>query len=186
MKIDEIIIVEGKDDESAVKAAVAAEVIITRGYGIGKDTWERINRAYMGPGIIIFTDPDFAGERIRKRLGERFPLASHAFISKEEGEKNGDIGIENASPGNIRAALSKVRKPIFAKEEIFSEKDLLKFGLLGGTEAKKRRDMLGGALGIGYGNAKKFLSRLNGYGITREEFNKHGQTLFTDHHKTDT
>ena len=33
-----------------------------------------------------------------------------------------------------------------------------------------RRDELGKILGIGYGNAKQFLSRLNNYGVSREEF----------------
>ncbi|MBH9786998.1 DUF4093 domain-containing protein, partial [Clostridioides difficile] len=33
-----------------------------------------------------------------------------------------------------------------------------------------RRDALGKILGIGYGNAKQFLNRLNNYGVEREEF----------------
>lgn len=35
-----------------------------------------------------------------------------------------------------------------------------------------RRDKLGALLGIGYGNVKKMVERLNHYGVTREEFNK--------------
>ena len=37
--------------------------------------------------------------------------------------------------------------------------------------ASVRRDKLAALLGIGYGNAKCFLQRLNTYGVTREEFN---------------
>ncbi|MGI6751760.1 MAG: ribonuclease M5 [Anaerovoracaceae bacterium] len=186
MRIDEIIIVEGKDDESAVKAAVSAEVIVTRGYGIAKETWDRIERAYRGPGIIILTDPDYAGEMIRKRIGQRFPKAAHSFISREEGNRDGDIGIENASSESIRNALSKVRRIAEgSREGLFTERDLMMYGLAGDIQARIRRDKLGKALGIGYGNAKKFLQRLNNYGITREEFCLHGQALFTIHHKTD-
>ena len=36
--------------------------------------------------------------------------------------------------------------------------------------ASYRRDKIGQILGIGYGNAKQFLSRLNNYGVSREEF----------------
>ena len=32
------------------------------------------------------------------------------------------------------------------------------------------RDKIGAALGIGYGNVKTFVRRLNSYGVTREEF----------------
>lgn len=42
--------------------------------------------------------------------------------------------------------------------------------LNGSPRASARRDALGAVLGIGYGNAKKFLERLNHYGVSREEF----------------
>ncbi|ETJ33156.1 hypothetical protein Q604_UNBC12395G0001, partial [human gut metagenome] len=44
--------------------------------------------------------------------------------------------------------------------------------LIGNEDASYRRDKIGQILGIGYGNAKQFLSRLNNYGVTREEFIK--------------
>ena len=44
------------------------------------------------------------------------------------------------------------------------------FGLNGDPNAKARRIKLGNKLGIGYGNANQMLSRLNNYGITKEEF----------------
>ena len=48
--------------------------------------------------------------------------------------------------------------------------DLFRYDLNGGPQAAARRDALGAELGIGYGNAKRFLERLNHYGVTREEF----------------
>lgn len=50
--------------------------------------------------------------------------------------------------------------------------DMMLHGLLGKEDSTKKRDKLGMILGIGYGNAKQFLSRLNRYSITREEFEK--------------
>ena len=44
------------------------------------------------------------------------------------------------------------------------------FRLNGDPNAKERRIKLGNKLGIGYGNANQMLSRLNNYGITKEEF----------------
>ena len=43
-------------------------------------------------------------------------------------------------------------------------------GLVGNNEASIRRERVGGKLGIGYSNGKQFLSRLNRYGISKEEF----------------
>lgn len=182
--IKEVIVVEGRDDESAVKAAAFAEIIVTRGYKISEKTWELLAKAEAGPGLLILTDPDHAGEQIRSRLAKRFPNAKHAYLSKEESLKNGDIGIENASPENIASALVKAHctQPVCVSGDqapVFTSEDLQNFGLLGEEQSGQRRDQLGKSLGIGYGNAKTFLSRLNHYGITKEEYYKHGKALFT-------
>lgn len=175
--IKEIIVVEGRDDEAAVKRAVDAETIATHGFGIKQETFTRIEKAYGDRGIIIFTDPDFAGEKIRKRLSERFPEGKHAFLPREEALKDGDIGIENAGPESIREALSKARPVIFEKRIEFHQEDLLEYGLVGIPGAAERRDKLGKRLGIGYGNGKVFLNRLNQYGIERQEFIKAAMEL---------
>lgn len=166
----EVIVVEGKDDEAAVRKAVDAEIIITHGYGISQKTYQRIEEAYRRCGIVIFTDPDHAGENIRKKLSSRFPEAKHAFISREAGTREDDIGVENASPENIRKALELARTEVGTAAERFSMGDLMDCGLCGGDGAAERRDRMGEILGIGYGNTKTFLRRINHYGITVEEF----------------
>ncbi|MGI6732312.1 MAG: ribonuclease M5 [Anaerovoracaceae bacterium] len=168
--IREVIVVEGRDDEAAVKRAVDAQTIATHGYGIKKQTIDLIKKAYRERGIIIFTDPDFAGEKIRAKLTERFPEAKQAYLPRTEAEKDGDIGIENATPENIREALSKARFATMKKEVIFTKEDMIKHGLVGVPGAAEKRDKLGKALGIGYGNSKVFLNRLNQFGVTRQEF----------------
>ena len=47
---------------------------------------------------------------------------------------------------------------------------MITFNLSGGAESSKLRDKVGAALGIGYGNVKTFVRRLNNYGVTRDEF----------------
>ena len=116
-RIDEIIVVEGRDDTAAIRRSVDAVTIETHGYGIRPSTWEVIDKAYKSKGIIIFTDPDTAGEQIRRRLADRYPEAKHAFLDRSLAEKDGDIGIENASPESIVAALEKARCSAFAEAE---------------------------------------------------------------------
>ncbi|WP_065107643.1 toprim domain-containing protein, partial [Streptobacillus moniliformis] len=114
--------------------------------------------------------PDFAGEKIRKKIASEVPGCKHAFLPREEAKKDGDIGIENATPKSIIAALNKVRTENTEKRDEFKQVDLIRNGLIGNEEASLRRDALGKILGIGYGNAKQFLNRLNNYGVEREEF----------------
>jgi ribonuclease M5 len=166
----EVIVVEGKNDAAAVRRAVEAEVIVTGGFSLNGRVWEKIAVAYAKRGIIILTDPDQAGERIRKTLSARFPAASHAFVAKEAAESGGDIGVENASPETIRAALSKTRGHVLAPRREFTAEDMFAAGLSGDAGAALRRARMGAALGIGYANAKNFLYRLNAYGVSREEF----------------
>ena len=168
--VKEVLVVEGKMDVVAINKALEADCLITGGFGLKKQALNNIEQAYKKRGIIILTDPDSAGERIRKFLAKRFPEAKHAFIPKEEATANNDIGVEQASPEAIRKALSKVRTPDWNPEAIFSSMDLIASGLSGTTEASERRAKLGAVLGLGYANAKTFLVRLNHYGVTRQEF----------------
>ena len=172
MAVKEVIVVEGRDDTAAIKRAVDAETIETHGFGISRATWELIEKAYEEKGIIIFTDPDYAGNEIRRRLTERFPDAGHAYLSRKDATKADDIGIENADPESIIEALSKAHYTHEEKRAEFTADDLRQYGLVGRPQSADMRDRLGKALGIGYGNSKQFLSKLNKYGITREEFLK--------------
>ncbi|MDO4544626.1 MAG: ribonuclease M5 [Bacillota bacterium] len=174
MKIDEIIIVEGRDDTDAIKKSVDAVTIETHGYGIKDTTWRLIEKAYREKGIIIFTDPDHAGEQIRKRLLKAFPNAKEAFLDRGLATKDGDIGIENASPESIRRALASAKCTVADSRtsDIFTMEDMMADGLVGQADSAERRRQLGQRLGIGYANGKAFLERLNRFAVTREDFSQ--------------
>lgn len=90
-------------------------------------------------------------------------------MSKNEALRGEDIGIENAEPEVIRRAIEAAGRTLTEQRSEFTESDMIFYGLAADPEAKARRDYAGRKLGIGYGNAKAFLKRLNHYGITREE-----------------
>lgn len=168
--LKEVIIVEGKNDIAAVSRAVDAEMIATGGYALNRQTMEKIKIAYEKRGIIIFTDPDSAGERIRKKLTQKFPLAGQAFVAREDATDKGDIGVEQASVKSIKEALQKVRTHVLQTKETFTVKDMFSQGLSGTKNSARKRNHLGKLLGIGYTNSRQFLKRLNNYGVSRLEF----------------
>ncbi len=182
MDIKETIVVEGRDDTAAIKRSLDALTIETHGFGIRNDTWSLIEKAYETTGIIVFTDPDHAGEQIRKRILERFPHAKEAFLDVDEATKDGDIGIENAKPEDIRRALSKVKEQIGKDEassedkdrrqQEFTSQDMFNWGLTGSSDSAELRHRAGRALGVGFANGKTFLQRLNKFGISRAEVEK--------------
>ena len=168
--LKEVLVVEGKMDTVAIRKALEADTIETGGFTLAPHTLLQIEAAYKKRGIIILTDPDGAGERIRKFLTERFPEAGQAFIPKVQATANNDVGVEQAQPEAILAALAKVRHHEYRPQAEFTHTGLFTCALNGSPSAAARRDALGAELGIGYGNAKRFLERLNHYGVSREEF----------------
>lgn len=174
--IREAIVVEGRDDTQAVLRAVNAMTIETHGFGISEDTWKELERAYERQGLIIFTDPDYAGKQIRKRISGRFPAAKQAYISQTRATKKNDIGIENATPEDIREALKRVTESHSVISETdddtkpYTMQELYLSGLIGKEDSKKARERLSEALGLGYGNAKHLLKELNFASVDRTVF----------------
>ncbi|GGG24517.1 ribonuclease M5 [Paenibacillus abyssi] len=172
--IKEIIVVEGKDDTVAIKRAVEAETIETGGSAIGESVLKRIALAQERRGVIIFTDPDHAGERIRKIVSARVPGCKHAFLAQAEAIYKDDIGVENASPEAIRRALSQVRTEYAGegadREDTVTWEDMIEAGLIVHPNASERRLAMGNRLGIGYANGKQFHKRCTMFRISRQEF----------------
>ncbi|GHP13123.1 ribonuclease M5 1 [Lentilactobacillus fungorum] len=172
-KIKEVIVVEGKDDTKRIQQAVDADTIETRGSAIPDETLALIKQLAATRGIIVFTDPDFSGEKIRRTVAEAVPNAKHAFITKKQGvpsRSDGSLGVEHASIEDIRRALSRVYTEDDSATELISREELMAHGLMGNPEAKQRRRQLGELLNIGYVNGKQLQHRLRMFGITHEAF----------------
>ncbi len=171
MKIKEIIVVEGKDDTAAVKRAVDADTIETNGSALDEETIERIKRLADSRGVIIFTDPDYPGEKIRKQIAERVPHCKHAFLPQTKAKsKTGRIGVEYATADEIRKALEDAVTMGEAAEEVISMEALIEHHLVGHENAKRCRKRLGELLKIGYANGKQLHKRLMMFRITKEQF----------------
>ncbi|MCM3413356.1 ribonuclease M5 [Metabacillus litoralis] len=172
MKIKEIIVVEGKDDTTAIKRAVDADTIETNGSSIGDAVIEQIKLAQQTRGVILFTDPDFPGEKIRKTIAELVPGCKHAFLPKNEArpKRGKGIGVEHASIDAIQQALESVKEEMTEFVSEIEFEDLLDAGLIGGNQAKDRRERLGILLKIGYTNGKQLHKRLQMFQISKAEF----------------
>ncbi len=172
MKIKEVIVVEGKDDTTAIRRAVDADTIETNGSAINETTIEKIKLAQKNRGVIVFTDPDFPGEKIRKIITQQVPGCKHAFITKEEALKSRGrgLGVEHASPQTILKALEQAHEMSGSIVEEITQEDLIDAGLIGGSGAKEKREKIGKLLKIGYTNGKQLHKRLMMFQISRNEF----------------
>ena len=173
IKIKEIIVVEGRDDITAVKRVVDGHVVALNGFsGMSIRMIKKLTELSKENDLVLLTDPDFAGKRIREKIKKSIPHIKHAFISRKDALKNKNIGVENASDEAILEALSHIISEKDEKVDIFIIKDLLDNRLCNGKNAKNRRAMLGDILKIGYYNSKQLLRALNSFNISRKEFNR--------------
>jgi len=174
VRIKEVIVVEGRDDTTKVQQAVQADTIETSGSAVNKQILERIRHAQEKRGVIVFTDPDYPGERVRRIITEAVPGCKHAFLTQDEARakhyENKSLGIEHATPDVIRKALSAVYELADMEETEITKDDLLHYRLIAGAGSALRREQLGRKLKIGSCNGKQLLKRLQMFQIERDVF----------------
>lgn len=175
IKIQEVLVVEGKSDTANLRRFYDVDTYETRGSAITDEDLERIGKLNELRGVIVFTDPDYNGERIRKIIMEAVPTAKHAFLNRGEAvpkskTKGRSLGVEHASFEDLQKALSGVLGHYDDVNHFdITKSDLMRLGLLMGADSRKRREYLGEKLRIGYTNGKQLLKRLELFGVTLAE-----------------
>ncbi|MGT2829881.1 ribonuclease M5 [Streptococcus hillyeri] len=175
LKIQEVIVVEGKDDTANLRRFYDVDTYETRGSAITDEDLERIERLHELRGVIVFTDPDYNGERIRRIIVNAIPNVRHAFLNRDEAApksktKGRSLGVEHASFEDLQKALATVTQQFDDDNQFdITKSDLMRLGLLMGGDSRKRREYLGEKLRIGYSNGKQLLKRLELFGITLAE-----------------
>ena len=87
IKIDGVLIVEGKEDVSYLSSFIDTLFFTTNGYDLSKEKIEFLNEASKVNNLIVFTDPDKAGEEIRKKISELVTCVKHA--NSEDNRRKG-------------------------------------------------------------------------------------------------
>ena len=156
IKINEAIIVEGNYDKARLANIVDATIIVTDGFMIFKDTKkaEMIKKLADTCGVIIFTDSDAAGFKIRNYLKNILSgkKVKHAYIPDIKGKerrknhhsKEGFLGVEGVSDDIIITALNNAGYSAGNedKKRLITKTDLYSDGLCGGDDSAQRREKL--------------------------------------------
>ena len=128
IKIDKVIIVEGRYDKIKLSSIVDTPVIETNGFRVFKDKEKQnlIRQIANKRGILILTDSDSAGFVIRNFLKGSVPVdkVKHGYIPqlsgkekrKAEMSKEGFLGVEGVSEKIIIEAIRKSGATILNEE----------------------------------------------------------------------
>ncbi len=162
IKINEAVIVEGKYDKIKLASMLDAVIIVTNGYGIFNDRekLELIRWYAKKTGIIILTDSDSAGRKIRNYIkgavhGGRIINVYIPDVFGKEKRKvkpsaEGKLGVEGISVKLIAEAFEKagVTSEEKAAEHDITNLTLYELGLSGSENSRLLRKKLQKSLGL--------------------------------------
>ncbi|MDO5330006.1 MAG: ribonuclease M5 [Bacillota bacterium] len=168
-KIDAIIVVEGITDKAFLSTFIDAEFVTTNGSDVPRETLDYLKESSKTKDIIVLTDPDFPGKRIRDVIDENVPGCVHAYIRKEAAIKHHKVGVAESNEDEVLTALSHAIPNKKSPKGDLTPADLYDLGLLGGSESSNLRKKVGEKLHLGHTNGKSLLQRLNSLGISREK-----------------
>lgn len=164
LHIKETIVVEGKYDRQRLRQITDAPIILTEGFNLYRDkrVIKSIIVAAKKTGIIILTDSDGAGFRIRnyirqcvgkegKVLNAYIPSVKGKEKRKDAPGKEGILGVEGMSDEVLLEILQntteKIEKPL-EKGELLTKAMLYDDGLTGKDGSEELRKKLTKALSL--------------------------------------
>lgn len=188
IKIDKVIIVEGRYDKIKLSSMIDGIIIETEGFGIfkDKDKQKLIRKLAETKGIAILTDSDSAGFVIRNFITSIVPkeYITNVYIPdiygkekrKDSPSKEGKLGVEGVSAEILKEAFKKagigVSKSETNERKKITLNDFFDDGLTGDTQSKRKRTDLLKKLDLPERmSTKAMLDILNTF-ITYDEYKK--------------
>lgn len=188
IKIDKVIIVEGRYDKIKLSSMIDGIIIETEGFGIfkDKDKQKLIRKLAETKGIAILTDSDSAGFVIRNFITSIVPkeYITNVYIPdiygkekrKDSPSKEGKLGVEGVSTEILKEAFKKVGIGVSQSKSNERKKitlnDFFDDGLTGDTQSKRKRTDLLKKLDLPERmSTKAMLDILNTF-ITYDEYKK--------------
>lgn len=188
IKIDKVIIVEGRYDKIKLSSMIDGIIIETEGFGIFKDRDKQklIRKLAETKGIAILTDSDSAGFVIRNFITSIVPkeYITNVYIPdiygkekrKDSTSKEGKLGVEGVSAEILKEAFKKAGIGVSQSETNERKKitlnDFFDDGLTGDTQSKRKRTDLLKKLDLPERmSTKAMLDILNTF-ITYDEYKK--------------
>lgn len=167
----QVFVVEGKNDIKVVKSVFPESICIkTNGLGINKVTIDQLKVLEKDNEIIVITDPDSAGTKIRNIVLSEIPSASFLDLPKDKCIKKHKVGLENLTKEDFLKMLNtgKLLNKAFLKCNNFSLFDLVELKLTG-SKSRENKNKLHTLLGIYHFNVKQLLNFLNNSNYSKEQ-----------------
>ncbi len=167
-----ILVVEGASDEALLRSFLDADIVTTNGSEVSRETIDFLKQASKTRSIVVLTDPDSPGKRIRDLIAQEVPNVQHAFVRKEKSIKHHKVGVAESSKDEVLLALSHLVPAASPMRGNLTNLDLIELGLSGCPGAEEKRKRAEEELHLGHGNAKTFLKRANALNLSKEDIER--------------
>lgn len=168
-KFDFLIVVEGKTDIDFLSSFIEAEFYSVNGSAVCEKDYDFINNCLKNREVVVLSDPDFPGLKIRNNINNQCPGVKNAFIRKEFSIKKNKVGVAESTKEEVLSALNNLLDYKNDKKGNLTSFDLYELGLIGSNNSLKLRKYLSEKLHLGQVNGKNLLKRLNSLGIDKEK-----------------
>lgn len=169
IKCSAVLVVEGKMDKDLIESFMDVDIITTNGSEVSRETIEFIREVSKKRQVIVLTDPDSPGKRIRDIINNEVPGLLNAFVPKEKCIKKHKVGVAESSKEVILDALNHLIPSTPSPESDLTMADLYEFGLVGETNSSELRKKYEERFHLGHTNAKTLLARLRALGLTKKD-----------------
>ncbi|WP_462217079.1 ribonuclease M5 [Mycoplasmoides genitalium] len=170
IKIDGVIVCEGKTDQAKLQKIFDVDVITTNGSALKKETINLIKKISEKQTVILLLDPDQQGKKIRSKLEQHLTNYYNCYVDMNARLKNAKkAGIAEMETSALIAALNnRVAITKNANQSILWDQYLsLKLN------DKKKRLLLCNNLNLPYFNHKQLFKKLNLLNLTFQDVWKH-------------
>lgn len=166
------IVVEGKTDKDLLSSFLDCEIVMTNGSAVPSDMVDYVRKLSETKTVIVLTDPDSPGKRIRDVLDSKIPGLIHAYVPKNKCIKKNKVGVAESDKGTIMEALEHLIPASTTATPTLTHSDLVDLGLLGLENSAEKRVMLEEKFKLGHTNCKSFVKRCNCLGLTKDDLKK--------------
>jgi ribonuclease M5 len=166
-----VFVVEGKNDAFKLESVLNNPLVITtNGSAIDEESVMLLKKLDDTHDIVLFLDPDHAGDRIRRLVSKELNHVFHAFMSKDVSMSKNmkKVGVEHASKEDILDALKHLKMVHHTSTSDVTHAFLHHHHLIGHPESKAFRFDVCQRLGIGSTNGKTLYHRLHMFGINQD------------------
>ena len=100
-----VLVVEGTSDVNKLNNIIDADFVVCNGSAISNDTIRYIKELVRTRIVVVLTDPDYPGMKIRNKIAQEVPEVYHAYVDRKKASNGKKLGVANVMLRKLKELL---------------------------------------------------------------------------------